>query len=88
MKQYFENQLKENNIITKHNVKKLAGKSIYSNYQIGDKILYFLELSQQGEDLNYYVKTIVERELDIFENDYKFIEFGDRFPIFIKKDKK
>ncbi len=44
MKEYFEKQLREREPITKELLPKSKGKSIYGNYQIGDIILYFLEM--------------------------------------------
>jgi hypothetical protein len=48
MKKYFEEQLKTSSLITDDSLKELKGKSIYSDYQVGDRIVAFLSQESEG----------------------------------------
>jgi len=99
MKKYFEEQLKESIPIFAIQLPLLKGKSLYSDYKIGDKMVYFV-LKEYGEieppytepSVTFSMKTVVERELDLMEDDYKYVgtkEFSSAIiPVFekIKKD--
>jgi hypothetical protein len=65
----------------------LTGKSLYSNYAEGDKILHFMlrdkiDMSAGYPKVALTVKTVVERELDKMAEEYKYIETMHGFPIF------
>lgn len=93
MKKYFKKQLKNCKLISKELLLKLEGKSLYSNYKIDDKIVYFLfqelgEIKQPYTEpsISLSVKSIVERELDKLKNNYKFIRMGKDFPVLEMKN--
>lgn len=99
MKEYFKAQLKENKPITKETLSKLKGKGIFSDYEIGDTILWFLECKEFKTDdpiptplgnsnirAEMTLNSVTERELDLFENNYEYIEQKGMFPVFKKKE--
>ncbi|MGD2072524.1 MAG: hypothetical protein PVG65_03450 [Candidatus Thorarchaeota archaeon] len=91
MKKYFEDQIKNNKPITKNILSKLIGKSYYSDYQIGDKVLVFIEQETKPstetdpDRINWIMRTIVPRELNLLEKDFIFDSMKGSFPILIKK---
>ena len=66
---------------------------MYSDYQVGDKICYFMiqssgVVNKNGlPEINISMQTIVERELDLLEKDteYEYERTSSCIPIFIKK---
>lgn len=100
MKKYFEEQLKESVPISDAQIALLNGKSLYSNYKVGDKVVYFM-LQKYGEieppytepSINILIRSVVERELDLMKDDYKYVRTSEVdskiIPIFekIKQDK-
>lgn len=98
MKKYFEKQLEESVAISTTQLPLLKGKSLYSNYKAGDKIVYFL-FQEYGEIESPYtepsirlsIQSVVERELDLMKNDYKYIRTSEvgssKFPVFEKHRK-
>lgn len=88
MKEHFEKQLKNSNPITEENLKELLGKSLYSDYQVGDKMLCFIEQKiVDAENINMTMMTVVPRELDLLAGDFKFDKMADLFPVLIRKEK-
>ena len=89
----FKELLKHGKHITEKTVKELKGKSFYSDYQVGDKICYFMIQSSEFVNknglptINLRVQIIVERELDLLEKDpeYEYERTSSDIPIFIKK---
>jgi hypothetical protein len=88
MKEHFKEQLKTCNPISEEILPELKGKSIYSDYEIDDKVVSFL-CQELGENeppytvpsITLILQTITERELDKLENDYKFIRMSKIFPV-------
>lgn len=91
MKEYFEEQLKDSKTITKELLPKLKGKFIYNKYQIGDKILVFLEQEIGDIDIPespiytqptiiFNMRMITERELDKLNEDFIFIRMFKKMP--------
>ena len=65
---YFESQLEASIPLIDPSIFK--GRSIYGEYEIGDKILYFFDLIDNGVlDL----RTIVERDIETFLSEYTFV---------------
>lgn len=60
----------------------LQEKSLYSDYQVGDRILHFMIM---GINNKMIVKSIADRELEMMEEDFKFIEIRHGFPVFERK---
>lgn len=89
MKKHFEKQLKDSNPITKENLEELQGKSLYSNYQVGDQMLCFLEQKVvDAENTNMILMTVVPRELDLLAGDFEFDRMSGFFPVLIRKENK
>ena len=88
MKEHFEEQLKTCKPITEKILTELKGKSLYSDYEVNDKVVSFLyqkigeiEPPYTEPSITLSLKTIVERELDKLKNDYKFIRMSKIFPV-------
>jgi len=88
MKKHFSEQLKGKKVITKELLKDLKGRSLYSDYQEGDKILSFIEQETGEIDPSYTepsiilnVRIILERELDRLEEDFIFIRMTRFLPV-------
>lgn len=76
IKKVFEKQLNGNKI-TKKGLNKLKGKSIYgSSYKHGNKLLFFLlyENPDENGNIKATVETIMDSELDKFNNDFISID--------------
>lgn len=90
----FSEQLKDDKVITEEQLKKLKGKSLYSEYQNGDKVCWFIlqgPIQVNSDDvstINLTLKSIVERELGLLEKDYKYIESRNNIPVFEKRRSK
>lgn len=93
MKEHFEKQLEDTIAITEEKLKELKGKSMYSDYEVGDKILAFME--QQFGDIEppytepkviMSVRMFVDRELDKIEEEFKYIRKHDLIPILERKE--
>jgi hypothetical protein len=84
MREYFEEQLKDCKIITEKNLEKLKGKSFYGEYQVGDRLLVFLEqeTNVKKQEILLTLRSVVERELSQFEKDFKFIRISNILPVF------
>ena len=82
MKKYFKEQLEKSTKLTEERKKELKGKSIYSEYEIGDKILWFFELEKTGENTaSITVRSFCEREFEKLEKDFVFVEKKNSFPL-------
>lgn len=84
MKKYFKTQLNDAPI-TKDQVDILFGKSLYTNYQAGDQLFRFLDYKRSGKDINLCLKTVVERDFEMFKKEYKFLEMRNNIPVFYKR---
>lgn len=92
MKEYFEEQLKTAKIISNDILKQLKGKSFYSDYQVGDRIVAFMEqtygdieLPYTEPSLNFFIKMVAEREINKIEKDFNFIRMSENFPVLERK---
>jgi len=83
-------ELDKGKVVTEELLPQLNGKSLYSDYQVGDNILHFMvrsiDNSKGYPEVNLKVKTVVERELEMMKNDFEFIEIMHGFPIFERKN--
>lgn len=93
MKEYFEEQLKTIKPVTKDILKKLKGKSFYSDYQEGDRIVSFLNQTYGDIEPPYTVPSIklgvtmvAEREISKLEQDFNFIRMATNFPVLESKE--
>jgi len=97
MKEYFEKQDGSGNgggkIATEELLSELKGKSLYSEYQVGDIIFVFMkqtlgdiEPPYTEHSINLKLQTIVERDFDRLERDYKFVRMSTIFPVFEKRE--
>jgi len=92
MKKYFEEQLKESTPILAIVLPLLKGKSVYSEYQIGDVVVQFMLMEyydfNSSLPAKFSIIPIVERELDLMKNDYKYVKNGmiesPKIPVFEK----
>ncbi len=92
MKEYFKEQLKICKPISEEDLPKLKGRSLYSEYEVGDKVLAFMERSfgdieppDTTPNINLRMETIVKRELDKLEEDFKFIRMTKTMPVLERK---
>ena len=76
---YFEVQLEKAKPITDVSLFKSA--SIYSEYQVGDTILYFFDATDFSDKL--IMKSFTLRELDTFLFEHTYMT-GEQFPVFFK----
>jgi len=82
MRKHFEEQLEKSEKLDEHKLNQLHGKSIYSNYKLGDKILWFFELEKTGENTaSITVRSFCEREFEKLEKDFVFVEKKNSFPL-------
>ena len=93
MIEYFEKQLEleETNPVTEELLLQLGGKSIYSDYQVGDVILHFLEEikyapTRDDITLQLHLSAVTEREMDKLEEDFEFVGMRDIFPVLYRKE--
>jgi len=84
-------KLDPDKLITEEKLPLLNGKSLYSDYQVGDRILHFMlreiDYSKGYPSATLTIKTVVERELEMMENDFEFVDIMNRVPIFERKEK-
>ena len=93
MKEHFEQQLKNCKPISKEVLPELKGKSLYSDYEVNDKVVSFL-YQELGEieppftepSITLILKNIVERELGKLKNDYKFIRMSKNIPVLERRN--
>jgi len=93
MKEYFKEQLKNCKSISEELLPKLKGKSLYSDYEVNDKVVSFLN-QELGEieppytepTIRLSIISIVERELGKLKNDYKFIRMSKNFPVLERRN--
>lgn len=88
MKKYFESQLENIKPLIEDDIKKLKGKSYYSEYKEGDVIGVFLEQSvvvkESTDDITKIkmeLRMVVEREFDKLKSDFKFIRMAKQYPV-------
>jgi len=82
MRKNFEEQLEKSEKLDEHKLSQLKGKSIYSDYKVGDKILWFFELEKTGENTaSITVRSVCEREFEKLEKDFAFVEMKRSFPL-------
>ena len=84
MKDIFLEQLKDAKPITEEELPKLKGRSLNSDYKVGDKMLWFLfqEIKNDGSiTISFDMKCVVEREIDFLEKKYKLIGVKNSIPI-------
>jgi len=95
MKEHFKEQFELDNTtpLKKEQLKKLKGKSLYSDYQEGDIIVAFLEQSLGDIEPPYTepqitlsLRMIVDREFNKLEKDFKFIRMSTIFPVLERKE--
>ncbi len=89
MKQHFEKQLEEAQSVSKDRLEELKGKSLYTEYQEGDKIVVFLtqSFSKTDEHILIGLVMIAERELDKLKKDFNFIRMASKgIPVLEKKN--
>jgi len=88
MKEHFSKQLRDTNRVTEKLLPKLQGRSLNSEYQVGDEILWFMIQEKTSESkVTLTVTTVVERELDLLEKDFEFVRMEKSFPIFERRKK-
>lgn len=88
---YFEKQLELTTPITEELLSQLEGKSIYSDYQVGDVILHFLEEikyapTRDDITLQLHLSAVTEREMNKLEEEFEFVEMRDIFPVLYRKE--
>jgi len=88
----FAEQLKEEKSITEEHFKTLKDKSFYGDYQVGDKLCYFMLQTYRGikDGMPTFLLTIhsiAERELKLLENDpkYKYERTVSNTPVFVER---
>jgi hypothetical protein len=86
MRKYFKKQLEESVVIDEEKLTKLEGKSLYSDYDIGDKILFFMKEDEvTKEKIVMSMVTVVVRELEKMAKDFNFVRMSsDMIPVFKK----
>jgi hypothetical protein len=86
MIEYFKKQLEESVVIDEEKLTKLRGKSLYSDYDIEDKILFFMKEDEvTKEKINMTMVTVVVRELEKMAKDFNFVRMSsDMIPVFKK----
>ena len=95
MKEHFKEQLKSGNAITEETLSKLKGKSLYSEYQVGDRVLWFMlqkitlqeTTPLENPEVKLSMISIVERELDQLAEEYEFVDLKHSIPILEKRGK-
>lgn len=90
MREYFLAQLEDSTPISEEKILKLKGKSLNSDYEIGDKRLWFLFQGFMNVNektvITMTMKCVVERELDFLEENYRCIRVSNNIPILEKKN--
>ena len=99
MREHFKKQLETSNIIDEEKLSELKGKSLYSEYDIGDKILLFMLEEvvkfEQSEDMvgiyqskiAFSIVAVVERELDKMAEEHDFVRMASgSVPVFKKAE--
>jgi len=94
MRKYFLKQLEKSNPLTKEKISQLEGKTIYGDYRVGDKLIYFLSQEFKGtnnlaeiDKIILKLELIAEGDLDLFKEDFKFIRVNSDIPIFERRSK-
>lgn len=90
MLKYFKKQSLKIKPITEENVSVLKGKTFYNkDYKIGDTIFvcFIQEVELKNDEVNYFLRTIVEDELDKIKQEYNYVKMEGIFPVFEKKVK-
>jgi len=86
MRDHFSKQLRDTNRVTEKLLPKLQGRSLSSEYQVGDEILWFMIQEKTSESkATLTVTTVVERELDLLEKDFEFVRMENTFPVFERR---
>ena len=87
MEEYFENQLGKTEPITEEVLPQLKGKSFYSEYKIGDEILYFLKEKESSSfnQKELELTPIVSSDIDVLDEFVDFVRVAGIFPVFINK---
>ena len=81
LQEIFKKQIENTKVVTKEDVDRFTGKSRYSDYQVGDKMLIFLILENKqeyGNNPNHKVveltlSVVVERDFDEFNEEFEFV---------------
>ncbi len=88
MKEYFTKQLETTSLIDEKKFSELNGKSLYSNYKVGDKVLFFMKQEVNGTEINFILSTVVERELEKMAEDFNFVRMSTKMiPVFETTEK-
>lgn len=84
---HFEDQFDQKPLSEKI-LSKLNGKSLYSEYQAGDIVYYFLiqECDLITMEVHMKLETIVERDMMLFDYNYNFLMMHNAIPVFTKKE--
>lgn len=84
LKDAFKDQSHKTRAITQADIEKLGGKTIYSDYQVGDVIMamFVEEYEEEDEEVAYqFLSLVAERELDQLEEEYELIRVKHGVPI-------
>lgn len=94
MRKYFLKQLEKSKPLTEEKISQLKGKTIYSDYRVGDKMLYFFNQEFMGarnpdeiDGIILKIELIVEGDLDLLKEDFKFIKVNNDIPVLERRSK-
>jgi len=97
MRKYFEEQLKDPKKVTEEKLKELKGRTSYSEYEVGDIVLVFLdqEIGEKPKEGSIYtepsitfkLELVAEKDLDKLDVDYTFVRMSQVFPVLERKRK-
>jgi len=68
----FGKQLVDNNPITKEIFAKLVGPPYIGKYEVGERVLYFLEYTMRDETKVAEIRSVMEKNLDILFDKTKY----------------
>lgn len=86
MKEHFKKQIEKSILITEDLLDRLKGQSIYGRYKLNDRVLYFLEITEDNGLNNIILRAFAERELKKLEDDFIFIENHSDIPLLKRKE--
>jgi hypothetical protein len=87
-KEDYDNSIKRESSLEEFELyKEKRLKTIFGNTKvIGDKILYFLNLKIENNQLVDHVEQILQREIPQLESKYVFSFFKDKIPVYIEQE--
>jgi len=86
MKEHFKEQMKGHEPLDQETVDKLAGKTYYSEHQVGDRVGYFMDAEFNADDVCLTLRLVSDRDFDLMEKEFDFLGMKDLFPVVVKKE--